>query len=78
MHAIVLHHVLAEPLLKDIKHIDVAVIGDFENTLSELCVLIAKKKSYTECKGVAYILNGNYVINNFKQTAEIGTIFFSI
>ncbi|MED4955054.1 radical SAM protein [Paenibacillus macerans] len=35
-----------------------------------------EEKSYTECKGVAYILNGNYVINNFKQTAEIGTISF--
>ncbi|MNO42836.1 coproporphyrinogen III oxidase [compost metagenome] len=65
---------LAELLLKDNRCIDVAVIGEFENTLSELCALISEKKDYKRCKGIAYMNNGEYVMTDDRAISEIESI----
>ncbi|WP_189029548.1 ATP-binding cassette domain-containing protein [Paenibacillus albidus] len=65
---------LAELLLKDNRCIDVSVIGEFENTLSELCALISEKKDYKRCKGIAYMNNGEYVVTDDRAISDIESI----
>lgn len=41
-------------LLKDIRDIDIVVIGEYEKTLAELSFYILNDLDYRHCKGIAF------------------------
>ena len=65
-----------EKLLKEIKEIDIAVIGEYEETLYELCNCIKDKESIKICKGIAYLENGILNINERREITDINKIDF--
>lgn len=65
---------LSKKILNNMKAIDLAIIGEFEATLSELCEIIKEKKDFRKCKGIAYLENNIYITNPNRQDTNIEEI----
>lgn len=61
-------------LLSEISQIDVAVLGEYEESLNELCKLFFSGNDIGDCKGIAYIKNSQIQINNHRPLADINKI----
>lgn len=67
---------LAHKILTDIKSIDIAIIGEFENVLTDLCICMSEKKNYYQCHGIAYYKNDNFIINKPKSINDISNLSY--
>ena len=65
---------LARQILIELKVIDFVVIGEYEETLLELCLLIDEKKDYSNCRGIAYMKAGIFYVNAPRKLMDIEKI----
>lgn len=52
---------LYSQILTEIQTIDIVVIGEYENTLYEVCQCIVRQKNYYDCRGIAYRLQNKII-----------------
>ena len=63
-------------VLREINQIDIAVLGEYEETLYEICNHINENEFIERCKGIAYIKNGQLHVNNKRKLTNIDEITF--
>lgn len=65
-----------ETILCEIREIDVAVLGEYEETLCELCRFMCRGDDIDGCRGIAYFSNGEMQKNAYRPLADVDKLLF--
>ena len=79
VHIVICHSIascLAEKLLKDMRDIDIVVIGEYEKTLAELSFYILNDLDYRHCKGIAFLENETFIKNDNQEFLDVNKIYY--
>lgn len=63
-------------LLNEIPQIDIAVLGEYEETLIKISDLLLNGKEVQYCKGIAFKKNGKIIVNDPRPLADIDKLPF--
>lgn len=67
---------LAKQMLWRMREIDIAVVGEFEAALVDVCNNIILKEDFRKCKGIAYIEGDKYIENAPRELISIENIMY--